>query len=133
MKFHLASAAGNIVTGVGPGWLRVNAATYRQSLLLAPDAIITPWAMAGFGGLAESDFAPLLDLKPAVVVFGSGATLRFPHPRLMRVLSDQRIGVETMDTAAACRTYNVLAAEGRRVAAALIVDGAEPPGATPAR
>jgi uncharacterized protein len=132
LKFHLATAAGNIVTGIGPGWLRVNAETHRQSLLLAPDAILTPWAASGFAGLTEGDFASLLDLAPAVVVFGSGATLRFPHPRLTRVLSDAGIGVEIMDTAAACRTYNVLATEGRRVAAALIIDRDAAPPAAPA-
>ena len=133
LKFHLATAAGNVVTGVGAGWLRVNADVHRQSLLLAPDAIVTPWALAGFAGLAEDDFAPLLDLRPAVVVFGSGATLRFAHPRLTRALVAARIGVETMDTAAACRTYNILAAEGRRVAAALIVESNEAPGSPAAR
>jgi uncharacterized protein len=130
LKFHLAAAAGNIVTGVGPGWLRVNADVHRRSLLLAPDAIVAPWATSGFDALAEGDFALLLAMRPAVVVFGSGATLRFPHPRLTRALSDAGIGVETMDTAAACRTYNILAAEGRRVAAALIVEDAEVPPAT---
>ena len=133
LKFHLATAAGNVVTGVGAGWLRVNADVHRQSLLLAPDAIVTPWAPAGFAGLTEDDFAPLLDLRPAVVVFGSGATLRFAHPRLTRALVAARIGVETMDTAAACRTYNILAAEGRRVAAALIVEGTAAPASPAAR
>ena len=121
------------VTGVGAGWLRVNADVHRQSLLLAPDAVVTPWALAGFAGLTEDDFAPLLDLRPAVVVFGSGATLRFAHPRLTRALVAARIGVETMDTAAACRTYNILAAEGRRVAAALIVEGTAAPASPAAR
>jgi uncharacterized protein len=133
LKFHLATAAGNVVTGVGAGWLRVNADVHRQSLLLAPDAVVTPWALAGFAGLTEDDFAPLLDLRPAVVVFGSGATLRFAHPRLTRALVAARIGVETMDTAAACRTYNILAAEGRRVAAALIVEGTAAPASPAAR
>jgi len=128
LKFHLATASGNVVTGIGPGWLRVNAEVHRQGLLLAPDALVAPWASSGFAALTEADFAPLLELSPTVVVFGTGSALHFAHPRLTRALTDAGIGVETMDTAAACRTYNILAAEGRRVAAALIVDDA---GATP--
>lgn len=122
MKFHLATASGNIVTGVGPGWLRVNAEVHYRSLVVCPDALVTPWASAGFDGLTEADFAPLLELSPAVVVFGTGAALRFGAPRLTRALADAGVGIETMDTRAACRTYNILAAEGRRVAAALIVE-----------
>ncbi|MEO6431968.1 MAG: MTH938/NDUFAF3 family protein, partial [Nitrosospira sp.] len=59
--------------------------------------------------------------QPEMVLFGTGATLRFPHPTLTRTLIESRIGVEVMDTAAACRTYNILTAEGRRVAAALLI------------
>lgn len=133
MKFHLATASGNIVTGVGPGWLRVNAEVHHRSLVVCPDALLTPWASAGFDGLTEEDFAPLLELTPAVVVFGTGAALRFASPRLTRALTDAGVGVETMDTRAACRTYNILAAEGRRVAAALIVEAVPAAAAAAAR
>ena len=133
MKFHLATASGNIVTGVGPGWLRVNSEVHRRSLLVSPDTLVTPWADAGFDGLTEADFAPLLGLSPAVVVFGTGATLRFALPRLTRALTDAGVGIETMDTRAACRTYNILAAEGRRVAAALIVEAGPTAAAAEAR
>ena len=124
MKLHLAQTRGNLVTGSGPGWLRVGSVDYRESLLLTPERVIVPWAAAGFAGLSEADFAPLVDIDPEVVVFGSGARLAFPQPRLLRRLTEARIGVEVMDTAAACRTYNILAAEGRRVAAALLVEPA---------
>ena len=73
------------------------------------------------GSLSESDFAALAALTPEVALFGSGATMRFPHPRLTRALTEARIGLEVMDTPAACRTYNILAAEGRRVAAAILI------------
>jgi uncharacterized protein len=122
LKFHLATASGNFVTGVGPGWVRVNGDVHRQGLVVFPDALVTPWASAGFDGLGEADFASLLGFSPAIVVFGTGPVQRFADPRLTRALTDSGIGIETMDTAAACRTYNVLASEGRRVAAALIVD-----------
>ncbi len=65
---------------------------------------------------------PLAELKPEVVLLGTGTRLRFPHPRLTRALTDAGIGVEVMDTPAACRTFNILAAEGRKVLAAVILD-----------
>ena len=74
--------------------------------------------------LTPEHFAQLAALKPELVIFGSGARLRFAAPALLRPLIDARIGVETMDTAAACRTYNVLLAEGRSVVAALLFDAA---------
>jgi uncharacterized protein len=121
MKLQRTSRDGNIVTGVGPDWLRVGTVVYRQSLVLTWATAMPGWAPHGWEGLAESDFAPVAALCPEVVLFGTGAALRFAHPRLTRLLADAGIGVETMDTPAACRTFNILAAEGRRVAAALIV------------
>jgi len=121
MKFHLSAATGNIVTGHGPGWVRVGAIEYRESLVLTPEAIGPGWAPGGFETLAEADFARLLEGRPDVVLLGTGEVIRFPHPRLTRALAAGRVGLEVMDTAAACRTFNILAAEGRRVTAALIV------------
>jgi uncharacterized protein len=121
MKFHLATTSGNVVTGIGTGWVRVGAIEYRESLVLTPGALATGWASTGFDGLAEADFAHLLSYKPEVVLFGSGSAIRFPHPRLIRALTEARVGLEAMDTPAACRTFNILAAEGRGVVAALLV------------
>jgi uncharacterized protein len=121
VKFHLATAKGNVVTGVGPGWVRIGAIEYRESLVLTPEAIATGWAPAGFEGLAEIDFTRLLEGAPQVVLLGTGRTIRFPRPELTRALIDARVGIEVMDTAAACRTFNILAAEGRRVTAALLL------------
>jgi uncharacterized protein len=122
MKFHLSTSTGNTVTGLGAGWVRIDAQEYRASLVLTPDTVITEWAPSGFDGLTEADFARLLGHAPEIVLIGTGATIRFPHPRLTRALTDAQIGFEVMDTAAACRTYNILAAEGRKVVAALIID-----------
>ena len=121
MKFHLATTSGNVVTGIGPGWVRIGAVEYRASLVLTPDAIATGWAPSGFDGLEEADFAHLLSYQPEVVLFGGGSAIRFPHPRLTRALTEARIGLEAMDTPAACRTFNILAAEGRAVVAALLL------------
>ena len=122
VKFHLSTAAGNVVTGLGPGWIRIGAVEYRENLVLSAGAIATGWAASGFDGLTAADFAQLLAHKPEVVLFGAGATIRFPHPRLTKPLTDAGIGVEVMDTPAACRTFNILAAEGRSVVAALLLE-----------
>lgn len=80
------------------------------------------WLTGSWESLAADHFAPLLELRPNVVLLGSGAKMRFPHPSLTRALIEARIGVEVMDTQAACRTYNILVGEGRIVAAAVIVE-----------
>jgi uncharacterized protein len=121
MKFHLSAGEGNVITGVGPGWVRVGIREYRENVAMNAQTITPGWTRAGFDDLTEDDFAALLALNPDIVLLGTGSTLRFPHPRLTRALTDAHVGVEVMDTAAACRTFNILAAEGRRVAAALIV------------
>jgi uncharacterized protein len=121
MKFHLQTPTANVVTGTGPGWIRIGATEYRENLVLLPDAIVRGWARDGFAALAEADFAALLAHEPEMVLLGTGARQLFPHPRLLAPLSAAHVGVEVMDTRAACRTFNILVAEDRRVAAALIV------------
>ena len=81
---------------------------YRDNLLVTPERIVQGWAAGGFEHLTEADFAALAALAPEVALLGTGATLRFPHPRLMRALVDAGIGLEVMDTPAACRTFNIL-------------------------
>jgi uncharacterized protein len=121
MKFHLSTPDGNVVTGLGQGWIRVGREEFRESFVLTPETIIRNWATAGFDALTEADFAGLLVHAPEIVVLGTGAAIRFPHPRLTRALAAARVGLEVMDTPAACRTYNILASEGRKVVAALIL------------
>ena len=121
MKFHLATSSGNIVTGHGSGWIRVGAQEYRENVVLTPDSIATGWAAGGFDALTDADFEALLETKPDVVILGTGGSIRFPMPSLTRALAAAQVGLEVMDTAAACRTFNILAAEGRRVTAALIL------------
>ena len=122
MKFHLSTAEGNMFTGHGADYVRLGVVEYRDNVLVTPERIVTGWTAGGFDTLTEADFAALAELKPEVVLLGTGASLRFPHPRLTRALTDAGIGVEVMDTPAACRTFNILAAEGRRVVAAVILD-----------
>jgi uncharacterized protein len=122
MKFHLSAPEGNVVTGQGKGWVRVGTQEYRAPIVLTADAIVEGFAPGGFESLTEADFAALLEHKPEVVLLGTGATHRFPHPRLTRALAEAGVGVEVMDTPAACRTFNILAAEGRKVVAAMLLD-----------
>jgi uncharacterized protein len=121
MKFHLSTAEGNMFTGHGADYVRLGVVVYRNNILVTPERIATGWTAGGFDTLTEADFAALAELKPEVVLLGTGVSLRFPHPRLTRALTDAGIGIEVMDTPAACRTFNILAAEGRRVAAAVLV------------
>lgn len=122
LKLHLSGFSGqNMFTGYGDRYVIVNQARYEQSLIVLPDRIIEGWEAVTFEQLAAEHFDFLLSLQPEMVLFGTGATLRFPHPRLTRSLIESGVGVEVMDTNAACRTYNILTAEGRRVAAALLI------------
>ena len=110
------------ITGHGPGWVAVNGEPVRHSLVVSARGDRLNWHAANFEALTPGHFEQLLALRPELVVFGSGERLRFPPHALLRALVGQNIGVETMDTRAACRTYNILAGEGRRVVAALLID-----------
>jgi uncharacterized protein len=123
VKFHLSPTTANVVTGFGVGWVRIGTEEYRENLIVTPNSIVTGWAPAGFDALEEAHFTQLLASKPEVVILGTGRVIRFPQPGLARSLAQAQVGLEVMDTAAACRTYNILAAEGRRVVAALMIDG----------
>ena len=100
----------------------VNGAPYTSSVLVPWQGNVRGWPVSRFEELSEAHFDVLVDLLPELVIFGSGPRLRFVAPRLLRGLMARRIGVETMDTAAACRTYNVLFSEGRCVVAALLFE-----------
>jgi uncharacterized protein len=122
MKLHLNTTVGlNAITGHGDGTVAVNNKQVNHALIVMPNQIIDPWLIIDTAALTLTDFSHVLALKPELVVFGSGKTFRFPHARILAAFSEARIGFEVMDTPAACRTYNVLASEGRNVAAALLV------------
>jgi len=108
-------------TGYGDGYVAVNGQRYERNILLAPGRDVTAWEVAGFDALTAGDFESLLALGPEIVIFGAGETLRFPRPELTRALAEARVGLEVMDTRAACRTYNILLSEGRKVVAAILL------------
>jgi uncharacterized protein len=117
----------NAIARHGPGGVIVNGVEHRSSVVVPWQGEVFAWPVAAFGDLSERHFEALAALSPELVIFGSGAALRFVRPALLRPLIERRIGVETMDTAAACRTYNVLLAEGRSVLAALLFDNPATP------
>jgi uncharacterized protein len=125
MKLHADKLDTQSITAYGEGWIAVNGQRHTQSLVLTSSGLLAPWTCTRFEDLTAADFSTLISAMPEgpeLVVFGSGSKLRFVSPVLLSGLIAQRIGVETMDTAAACRTYNILAAEGRRVVAALLME-----------
>ncbi len=122
MKLQLDSPTGqNLFTGYGSGYVTVNNQRFEHSLVVTPARIIENWPASRFEHLAASHFEFLLALKPEIVLLGTGVMLRFPPPALSRCLTAAHIGLEVMDTNAACRTYNILAAEGRNVATAILL------------
>jgi len=126
MKLHALVATNlNIVTGYGPGYIEINGTRHAGSLILGADSL-QPWSVAAFESLRPEDFDPVIGLKPEVVLFGTGARYRLPPAGLAARLSRAGIGLEAMDTNAACRTYNILVSDGRRVAGALLQEHAKP-------
>ena len=120
MKLHAsAPSALNTFTAYGEGYVMVNGERFDANLIVLPEQLL-PWNAVSFDALKEEDFQVLLELKLEILLLGTGPKQRFPHPRLTRALAGRRIGVEAMDLQAACRTYNILMAEERRVAAALL-------------
>ncbi|MCZ8112477.1 MAG: Mth938-like domain-containing protein [Betaproteobacteria bacterium] len=122
MKFQPDTLAGtNAITRLDGQRLWVGSAAHGASVLVPWRGPVLAWPPNAAAELAAAHFEAILALQPELVVYGSGPRLVFPPPALARVLFERRIGLETMDTAAACRTYNVLASEGRSVVAALIL------------
>jgi uncharacterized protein len=121
LKLHLDHPANtNAITGYGPGYVQVNQDRHAGSLIVLPDRLIEAWRPQSFDDLTPEDFSELAELPVEIVIIGTGEKLRFPHPKITQALTRRRIGFESMSTAAACRTYNILMGEGRAVAAALL-------------
>jgi uncharacterized protein len=121
----------NAIARHGPDGVIVNGVAHRQSVIVPWAGAVVEWNAASFDSLTEAHFERLAELTPELVVFGTGPRIRFAKPGLMKALIGRGIGVETMDTAAACRTYTVLVAEGRSVLAALLFEAAPAQGLRP--
>ena len=114
------------IRGYGPGWVSIDGEKVSQSVVLGSRGQRLEWHCHQFEALTAAHFTQLADLGPELVIFGSGERIRFPQPAWLEALYAKRIGLETMDTPAACRTYNILAGEGRDVVLALLIES--PPG-----
>lgn len=124
MKFQPETAEGvNLITRQEATRVWVGAQAFAHSVLVPWAGEVRPWPVAALADLAQAHFEQILALQPELVILGSGARMRFVSAALLRPLIERRIGVETMDTPAACRTYNVLVSEGRNVVAALLLEG----------
>jgi uncharacterized protein len=110
------------ISGYGPGWVGVNGEKITHSVIVASTGERIAWNASRFDELGPQHFAELAKLGPEVAIFGSGDRIRFPRPAWLKSLIGAGVGLETMDTAAACRTYNILAQEGRKVAVALLLE-----------
>jgi uncharacterized protein len=115
-------AAPNVIGGYNAASVDIGARSWTESLLLPWTGEVQAWDGAAFETLAAAHFERVAAFGPELVLFGSGRRLRFPRPEWLRPLIERRIGIETMDTRAACRTYNLLVAEGRSVVAALLLE-----------
>lgn len=122
MKLHLTTAENNqLITGYGENYIEINRQRHAQSLIVMPQMLILDWHAIALEGLAEAHFVQIAELKPELVLLGTGEKHQFLHPKTYQHLTALDIPLECMNTAAACRTYNILMSEGRNVAAALIL------------
>ena len=121
MKLHSDSASdSNRITGYGSGYVAVNEQRIVASVVVTPTRLIEDWAPDNFADLSSACLALLDELEVEVALLGTGASQQFPRDDLVARFASRGIGLEIMDTAAACRTYNILMAEGRTVAALLL-------------
>ena len=125
MKLHPDSVSATTISSYGPGWIGIGGEKVHSSVVIGSRGQRFAWNCHDFKHLGPDHFAQLANLDTELVIFGSGSQLRFPQAAWLQALIARRIGVETMDTQAACRTYNILVAEGRSVAAALLIEHGE--------
>ncbi|MFZ5558829.1 MAG: Mth938-like domain-containing protein [Pseudomonadota bacterium] len=122
MKLHLTTAGTRYnFTGYGDGYVLVNQQRFERSLILLPERVIPDWGVASAAELTPTQVEFLAALEVEILLLGTGRTLQFPDPALLRPLARAGIGAEVMDTSAACRTFNILVAEDRRAAAAVVI------------
>jgi uncharacterized protein len=124
LKFHADSPLNNSIEATGENWVRVGGETYQHSLVVAYTGEVAPWAYQDAADLTPQAFTDLAQLAPELIILGTGARHRFIPPARFHPLIDRGIGLECMSTSAACRTYNVLISEERRVVLAILLPSA---------
>jgi uncharacterized protein len=121
MRFARDNLAGNVIRAYAAGRVTINEEVIATSVIVTPDRIVRDWLPHAFGDLEPRHLARLEELAPEIIVLGTGERLRFPGAEFTAGFLSRGIGVEIMDTHAACRTYNILLSEDRRVVAALLM------------
>jgi uncharacterized protein len=124
MKLHPDVISVQSISGYGQGWVGIGSEKITTSVVIGSRGERFGWTCTRFDDLSAAHFAQIAAMNTELVVFGSGNQLRFPQPAWIKPLIDKQTGIETMDTQAACRTYNILAGEGRHVALALLLETA---------
>jgi uncharacterized protein len=122
MKFQPDRSNAQTISGYGPGWIGIEAEKIDHSIIISSGGLRQTWNCVRFEDLTAAHFSELALLDAELIIFGSGARNRFPPPAWLAPLMERRVGLESMETKAACRTYNILANEGRNVVAALILE-----------
>jgi uncharacterized protein len=122
LKLHIAQASGkNLFTGYGDGFVAINGTRHETPLLVTSERVVH-WNVASFASLTADAVGELIAQRAEIIILGTGASLLFPPPEVARRIAAAGVGLEVMDSKAACRTYNVLTAEGRRVLAAILIE-----------
>jgi uncharacterized protein len=122
MKLHFTHAGGrNLITGYGDGWVDINNQRHTSHLIVLPHQLIQSWDVTDLESIKPKHFEKIATYQPDIVLLGSGKRHQFIHPKLSIALTNAGISIECMTTNAACRTYNILMAEGRNVAACLLI------------
>ena len=124
MKFQREASSEFAISGYTAESVSVAGVEHRTSLRVSHQAAAAPWVASTFAEITATTIAEATAVHPEIVIVGTGKKLRFPPPSALAPLREARIGFEVMDTAAACRTYNVLLGEGRQVAALLLIETA---------
>jgi len=126
MKLEAEHADGQTIHSYGLGWVQIIGEKIEHSLLLMPQGVLQDWQCSQFSDLTAAHFEQLANFDAELVIFGSGERIQFPPVAWLAPLIHKRIGLETMDSGAACRTYNILASEGRNVLLALLIENKKP-------
>jgi len=114
------------ITGYGDDFVQVNQTRHERSLIITPAELIADWGPATPSDLMQEQvLQSLIDRRPEIVLLGTGRRIHFPPPKIMALFASHHIGLEVLDSASACRTFNILLSEGRNAAAALLMPNAE--------
>ncbi len=109
-----------MITGYEPDNVQINHETYQQSFIISPESLVHPWSVTEVSHLNEATLSSVFKNRPEIMIIGTGDTLILPEPKIIALFAQHQIGLETMNTSAACRTYGILVAEGRKTTAGII-------------